>query len=133
MDSVSTPSTPTRKKGFLLLAVVFLLGIVCGGALVFIGTRTLVPNERRGGRLHPDGGIQRQLDLDEEQSEKIRAILDETRGEIETISRESRGRIREVLTPEQLEKFDEMRSRFRRRPGRRDRDSRQSRTPNESR
>ncbi len=132
MDSAPATPTATRKKGFLLLGVVFLLGVVCGGALVFIGVRTLVPRGPRHGGPHPIEGISRHLDLNEKQAEKIRAILDETRHEIDVISLESRDRIREVLTPEQLEKFDEMRSRFRRGPRRRHRDSPEPRAPRDA-
>lgn len=120
----SPPAAATRKRGFLLLAVVFLIGVVCGGALVFIGVRTLVPRVPRHGGPHPIEDIARHLDLDDKQTAKIRAILDETREQIDTISLVSRDRIREVLTPEQLEKFDEMRSRMRRGPRRRHRESR---------
>ncbi|MDX1389771.1 MAG: hypothetical protein R3344_11315 [Acidobacteriota bacterium] len=117
MDSASAP---TRKTGFLLLSVVFLLGIVCGGALVFIIGRAIRVDPPGP---HPVEFMARHLDLDEKQEAEIRAILDETREQIETISLTSRDRIREVLTPDQLEKFDELRSQFRRRPGRRHRRS----------
>ena len=107
----------TRKQGFLLLSVVFLLGIVCGGALVFIGVRTLGPGSNRFGGApppHPMIELSRQLDLDEDQERKIRMILDQTREEMQTVMHDSREKIREVLRPEQREKMDEIRPRFRR-------------------
>jgi len=114
-------AAPSRTRGFLLLSVVFLLGVICGGAVVFIGIRTILPPKpiERG----PGGGHMAQLasdlDLDEEQKEQIGEILDESRTGIHTIMDESRDRIREILRPDQRELFDQMGAKRRHGPGRR--------------
>ena len=65
----------------------------------------------------------RGLDLTEDQQQEIRRILDESRegahniqravrGKMDTLSNDTRSKIREVLTPEQKEKFDKMTSRM---------------------
>jgi Spy/CpxP family protein refolding chaperone len=125
MANGSSGTAPSRTRGFLLLSVVFLLGVVCGGAVVFIGIRT-IPSEglrRSGPEPGPGGGhmvqLARDLDLDEEQKERIGEILDESRTGIHAIMDESRDRIREILRPEQREIFDQMGTRRRRGPGRR--------------
>lgn len=114
-------TTPSRTRGFLLLSVVFLLGVVCGGAVVFIAIRTILPP--RPDEPGPGSGhmvrLVNDLDLDEEQTEQIREILDESRTGIHTIMDESRDRIREILRPDQRELFDQMGARRRHGPGRR--------------
>jgi Spy/CpxP family protein refolding chaperone len=115
----------SRRRGLLLVGVVFLLGLVCGSALTVIGVRTVLPRfpDRPGGGPPPMArGMERlvmQLDLDAEQRAEIREIFERNRGEIHRILRESGAEIRAVLTEEQREKFDELRRQ--RRPMRRPR------------
>ena len=63
--------------------------------------------------------LERHLDLTPEQSRELRQILDETRREAEAMRREmaprmrqvmqrSEQRIQEILTPEQMQKYQEM-------------------------
>jgi hypothetical protein len=120
MANGSPETTPSRKRGFLLLSVVFLLGVICGGAVVFIGIRTILPprpvERGPGGQM---GRLARALDLDEEQQERIGEILDESRSGIHSIMEESTDRIREILRPDQLATFDDLMLKRRRGPGRR--------------
>lgn len=120
----------SRRRGLVLVLVVFILGLVCGAALTIIGIRSVGPRRSPG---HPDGrsadmrrGFDRMdelLGLDEDQRIAVREIFERSRGEIRQITRESGEEIREILTEEQREKFDRMRDRRgapgrHRRPGR---------------
>lgn len=115
----------SRRRGLLLVGVVFLLGLVCGSALTVIGVRTVVPRfpDRPGaGRPHIARGMEglvMRLDLDAEQRTQIREIFERNRGEIHRILEESGAEIRAILTEEQREKFDEMRRQRRPPMGRR--------------
>lgn len=108
----------SRRKGLLLLGVVFILGLACGSALTFIGVRTVLPvlpdrPVRPGGGPHHMGAMEqfRDLDLDPDQEAQIREIIDRSRGEVRGVLEKSRADIRAILTDEQREKFDEMRHR----------------------
>lgn len=111
-------------KGFLAVAAVFCLGAVFGAALCFALVR-LAPGrpsagfdrEERAGRF-AIARMARDLDLDAEQREQVRAIVERSRDEIREHLERSRGEIRALLRPEQQERFDRMptrRPRLRRR------------------
>jgi uncharacterized membrane protein len=120
----------SRRRGLVLVLVVFILGLVCGAALTIIGVRSLTPRRLAG---HPDGrrgeirrGFEHmagELGMDEDQRRAVREVFERSRREMQEISRESGEEIREILTEEQREQFDRMRERRRspnrrRRPGR---------------
>ena len=120
----------SRRRGMVLVLVVFILGLVCGAALTIIGIRSVGPRRPPGG---PDGrpaemrrGFERMaelLDLSDDQRRAIREIFQRSREEMRQITKDSGEEIRELLTEEQREKFDQMRERrgateHRRRPGR---------------
>ena len=117
----------SRRRGLLLVAVVFLLGLVCGSALTVIGVRSAMPGfpERRGDRHPPMArGMERlvmQLNLDAQQRAQMHEIFDRSRGEVHRVLEKSGAEIRAILTEEQREVFDEMRRQ--RRPARRRRGS----------
>lgn len=108
----------SRRRGLVLVLVVFILGLVCGAALTIIGVRSVGPRRFPG---HPDGrpaemrgGFDRmneELGLNEDQRIAVREIFERSRGEIRQITRESGEEVREILTEEQREKFDRMRDR----------------------
>ena len=129
-DATVPVENGSRRRGLVLVLVVFILGLVCGAALTIIGIRSVVPRRTAG---HPDGrpaemrrGFDRmveELDLNEDQRLAIREIFDRSRNDIRQITRESGEEIREILTEDQREKYDRMRERrggpgHRRRPGR---------------
>jgi Spy/CpxP family protein refolding chaperone len=110
-----------NRKAVLLVAVVFVLGI-CLGALgtYMVTTRVLAahsPSARSSaGQL---ALFTRDLNLSPEQQKQIQAILNDTRAryaeihkrddpEYDRTRQESRDRIRQVLTPEQGPKFEEL-------------------------
>ena len=112
--------TPTRLKTWSVVVIVFVLGCVTGASL------DGVYRSRAGGGMHRDrqGGkgdmferLRRDLNLNDEQATRVRAILDETRDEYRRLRAEARPRydqirergrasIRDVLTPEQQIIFD---------------------------
>ena len=55
MDESAPP--PARRQGLLLLGVVFVLGLVCGAALLFLGHRMIMRGGFRG--VGPWGGRDR--------------------------------------------------------------------------
>jgi len=124
-----------RWKPVLGVLLVFLLGAIAGAAIVHRVDRKNVE-----GFLSGRGGatadfvvrrLSRSLDLDPVQQDQVRAIVNETRRDIVEIRKpvqdrihaafeRSRVRIREVLRPDQQEKFDRIRSGGRKRWGRPD-------------
>jgi Spy/CpxP family protein refolding chaperone len=108
-----TPRTNTRLKIWLVVVGVFVLGCVTGAALDSA-------YRLRGRDRHKDDGFEvmkRDLNLNEQQSTQIRAILDQTRNDYRTLRTEvrprydairqnARTRIRQLLTPEQQQRFD---------------------------
>lgn len=113
-----TDLRPQRARGLLAVAAVFVLGAVCGAALFFAGARLLhgPPRffrhfaEREGSS--PIARITRELDLDAQQQEKVRALIERSHGRIRAILEEGRKEIRDLLRPDQQEKFDRMRPPF---------------------
>jgi hypothetical protein len=104
----------SKRKGILLILVVFILGLICGSALTVIGARSVtrrplpVPDGPRPGNR----GIERlveELDLDDDQRRKVREVMTRSQEQIRRVFDESRAEIRELLTEEQRDRFDEMR------------------------
>ncbi len=107
----------TRLKVWLVLVVVFALGSITGAALTGL-------YRSRAGADRPDKAVhdhfekmRRDLNLTDEQTKSVSAILDETRNEYRSLRAELRPRfeeprqkartkIRALLTPEQQQKFD---------------------------
>jgi Spy/CpxP family protein refolding chaperone len=108
-----TPRTNTRLKIWLVVVGVFVLGCVTGAALDSA-------YRLRGRDRHKDDGFEvmkRDLNLNEQQATQIRAILDQTRNDYralrtevrpryDTIRQNARTRIRQLLTPDQQQRFD---------------------------
>ncbi len=110
----------TRREAALLVLVVFLLGALLGG----LGSHLW--GERVWGRQISPGGPTRdqlvndlthELQLAPDQQQQLGAIVDDTRAKIhaayapadaqrEELRQQGRARIRSILTPEQLPKFE---------------------------
>jgi Spy/CpxP family protein refolding chaperone len=116
-----TSQSRTKVIMWLVLVAVFVLGSVTGAALSGL-YRSRASNERpdreRAMRDRFDK-MRTELNLVDDQTKQIRAILDETRNEYRKLREElkprfeeprlkARARIRALLTPEQQQKFDAM-------------------------
>jgi Spy/CpxP family protein refolding chaperone len=112
----------TRIKIWIIFAAVFALGTVTGAALDGV-YRSRASDRRRGDEEHRrDAGahfdkMRRDLNLTDEQANKIRGVLEETRNEYRSLRAElrprfdeprlkARARIRELLDEGQRQKFD---------------------------
>ena len=122
-----------RWKPILGVLLVFLLGALAGAAVVHRVDRQSVEAVLAGrGGATADlivRRLTRSLDLDPAQRDQVRAIVTETRRDIVEIRKpvqakieealeRSRGRVREILRPDQQEKFDRIQSERRKRRGR---------------
>ena len=117
-----TPRGKTLLKVWLMVLGVFALGCLTGASLDSVYRIRASNNERqerRGGRDKQDvfEHMKRDLNLNEQQSTEIRAILDQTRNDYRALRAEvrprydqvrqnARTRIRALLTPEQQQRFD---------------------------
>jgi Spy/CpxP family protein refolding chaperone len=112
----------TRVKIWIVFAAVFALGTVTGAALdgVYRSRASVVrhgdEDRKRDANAHFDK-MRRDLNLTDEQSTKMRAVLDETRNEYRNLRAElrprfdeprlkARARIRDLLDETQRQKFD---------------------------
>jgi hypothetical protein len=111
-------------KGKILVFAVFFVGIATGILITnFYETRVAGQTGIRDDRDRGSRDVNRvhdYLDLDEAQREKVNAILEEGRREVRQLRMESRprieaieertqARIREVLSPDQLRRYEEFR------------------------
>jgi Spy/CpxP family protein refolding chaperone len=115
-----TITTRTRLKMWSLLLGVFVLGAVTGSALTGLyRSRASGPEVRERAMHERFENMRRELNLTEEQTAAVRAIIDDTRNEYRALRAElrprfeeprqkARAKIRALLTPEQQKKFDAM-------------------------
>jgi Spy/CpxP family protein refolding chaperone len=110
----------TLLKMWLAVVGVFILGCVTGVSLDSVYRLGMGDRPEKRGRGNKDEmfeRMKRDLDLNEQQSTQIRAILEQTREEYRQLRQEVRPRydaarqnartkIRALLTPEQQQKFD---------------------------
>lgn len=119
----------SRSKARVIVVSVFVIGFAAGALSLNLYQRLNPSSKGNGPRGGPGVLLKRMNDeigLEADQQEQIRKILDETRekyGEIRkemdpaikgfeprfnAVREESRNRIRALLTPEQLPKYEEM-------------------------
>ncbi len=115
-----TVTTHARLKMWSLLVGVFVLGAVSGSALTGLYRSRASGAEARERAMHERfENMRRELNLTDEQTTAVRAIIDETRNEYRALRAELRPRfeeprqkartkIRALLTPDQQKKFDAM-------------------------
>ena len=111
-----------NRKAVLLVLLVFTLGIALGVVGMYVFT-TRVQAARRQATIHDAASATamwtRDLNLDPDQQKQILAIISDTRAhyavlhdkfdpEYERVRQAGRDRIRQVLTAEQLPKFEEL-------------------------
>jgi len=95
----------------LSLALVFLCGGVAGALVMDFGVHNrhrLPAFETSQGQAVYFERLQKELNLDAQQSEQVRSILNDFWQYYRTVLSEGRGRIEQVLTPEQREKFERL-------------------------
>jgi Spy/CpxP family protein refolding chaperone len=110
-----------KRKAALWVGAVFLLGAALGGVLGYVFAHQvsaqnppLSEPERRARRV---AEMTHELSLTPEQAQKVDAILlqrhteaktirDQADAQLDTVRQKGRGEIREVLTPDQMPKFD---------------------------
>ena len=107
--------TKTKWSAALLLVATFVLGALTGGAAVATADRD-EPEWRR-----PSGGMVEhladQLGLDAQQQDSVRVILERHHEAFKGIRDQIGAEIRAVLTEDQLQRFETMRSEMRRHQG----------------
>jgi len=105
----SESSSSRASNAVLALLAAFVLGMVAGGAVLHIARMALPPPPGpRPPGPPPIRRLEHDLDLDREQVAKLRKILDASRERMHEEAEATRARIREILTPEQRERFDRM-------------------------
>jgi Spy/CpxP family protein refolding chaperone len=113
-----------NRKAILLVVVLFLLGVAIGSVGTYaVTTRVLAAHAAPPGLAHNPGQTMalftRELALTPDQQNQIQAIFGDTRSkyaqlherldpEYEQVRQQGRQRIRQMLTPEQLPKFEEL-------------------------
>ena len=112
-----------NRKAVLLVFVLFLLGVAVGGLGTYAVTTRVLAARPQMGLAHNPGQVMarftRELALTPDQQNQIQSIFNDTRGkyaqlherldpEYEQVRQQGRQRIRQVLTPEQLPKFEEL-------------------------
>ncbi|MFZ3332104.1 MAG: hypothetical protein WA197_15825 [Candidatus Acidiferrales bacterium] len=113
-------NSKTRGEAAILVLVVFILGVLLGG----LGNHLW--GERVWGHAFPPGSpshtqivseLTRELQLTPDQQQQLSSIVDDTKSKIraayapadvqrEQLRQQGRARIRAILTPEQLPKFE---------------------------
>jgi Spy/CpxP family protein refolding chaperone len=109
------------RKAFLLVLLVFVLGIGLGATGTYVVTTHVLAAKPQANSSVPNrvALFTRDLDLNLEQQKQIQQILTETRAryaeihsqvdpEYEKARHEGREKIRQILTPEQKPKFEDM-------------------------
>ncbi len=114
----------TTRRVYIYFAATFLLGVLAGGAGVFLyGWRMMGPQGGPARRERILRHMTKELNLNDSQVQQVRAIMEETGGKIQELRKqhrpefdavrnESHDRIRKVLTPDQAAKFDDMVKKF---------------------
>ena len=113
---------PERKKAAVYISLIFLCGFLTGTAMSNLwmhwGAASVSAqgeSKQMKSRERVVEKFTKRLSLSADQASQLNVILDETRRgyrehetEIEIIRQQGRNRIREILTPEQRDKYEEM-------------------------
>jgi Spy/CpxP family protein refolding chaperone len=111
-----------NRKAVLLVLVLFALGIALGSLGTYVVTTRVLAARPQAGLTRNPGHMAmftRDLNLSQDQQTQIQAIMNDTRSryaelhqkldpEYEQVRHEGRERIRQVLTPDQRPKFEDL-------------------------
>ena len=115
----------TRAKAFFSLILVLVVGIVIGGAVEHLyvskfspGPTSAQPNRRPSNRQFPVQEMIERLQLDPDQEKRFHAVLERRREDMHkaeqayrethsTVKKRARAEILEILTEDQVRRFDE--------------------------
>lgn len=118
------------RRAYLYFILTFLLGIIVGGAAVLFYAWNTGHWHHPFDRQRLVRRLTRELKLNDVQVQQLNQIMDGTAKkmadlrkqmdpEFDAVRKASQDRVRQILTPEQLNKFNEMVRRFEERRGRR--------------
>ncbi len=107
------------RRAYLYFTLTFLLGVVVGGASVYYYAWSAGHWRRPFNRQNFVNRLKSELDLSDTQATQLDRILDGSTTKVRTaqeqsdaqlnaIRQETRNQIRQILTPEQSPKFDEL-------------------------
>jgi Spy/CpxP family protein refolding chaperone len=110
------------RKAFLLVSVLFVLGIALGSVGTYVVTMRVQAARPQANMIRSPGHMAmftRDLNLNADQQSQVQAILSDMRAryadlhskldpEYEQVRQQGRERIRQLLTPEQRPKFEEL-------------------------
>jgi Spy/CpxP family protein refolding chaperone len=112
-----------NRKAVLLVLILFLLGIAVGSLGTYVVTTRVLAARPQASLARNPGHVMamftNDLGLNPDQQNRIQAILNDTRAkyaqlhekldpEYEQVRQQGRQHIRQVLTPEQLPKFEDL-------------------------
>ena len=107
------------RRAYLYFALTFLLGVIVGGTCVYYYAWSTGHWHRPFNRQTFVSRLKSDLDLSEKQVHELEQIVDDSTGKVQSaqqqadsqlnaIRQETRNRIRQILSPEQTQEFDEL-------------------------
>ncbi len=111
------------RRVYLYFVLTFLLGVVLGGASLYYYAWTTGHWHRPFNRQNFVHRLKTELDLSDSQVSQVEQVIESTTGKFRSaqqqadaqfnaIREETRNGIRQVLTPQQVQKFDELTRRW---------------------
>ncbi len=104
-----------NRKAFLVVTLVFLLGVAAGAMSFYLASNRVFAFKQRPTVVER---LTQEVSLTPDQQQQVTAILEDTkkqynaiydpiRPQMEAVRKDGRQRIRAILTPEQLPKFED--------------------------
>ncbi|PYU94471.1 MAG: hypothetical protein DMG25_06605 [Acidobacteria bacterium] len=112
------------RRAYVYFALTFLLGVVVGGGSVFYyGWHSGVLHRGAPSRRGVVGRLTRELSLSDAQAQQLGQIMEDAekkhqqlqercRPQFQALHKETRDRIRKILNPDQVARFDEINRQF---------------------
>jgi len=107
------------RRAYLYFALTFLLGVIVGGACVYYYAWSAGHWHRPFNRRSFVSRLKSDLDLSEKQVHELEQIVDDSTGKVQSaqqqadsqfnaIRQDTRNKIRQILSPQQTQEFDEL-------------------------